>query len=318
MEAPADRKTYDNVRFEGDLARINVLRLRGDAQVAKQLCRELLLHKPESEQAHALMGELCMDNGEFNEAADWFEMAASHAPDSGSLKTRAEQARRRVEEVEALATARKLGIPTSRSKMHIFAGTLLVIVLAVCALAFYIGGQLGQGNRVRTINTPLTLSPAPATATTSPTEEPALGFALPAADDRLLKALQGSSTLGARTQLAYRDPRGPTLVVSLEAPPGEFTTRELASDAATILNENIEAAAVTIRYLRGGEPLAMAKMTRARLDAAVAANRSTVTALEDVWPDVEPPKTEKPSSNETQGGSPESVPVPVPETTSGP
>lgn len=318
MEVPANRKTYDNVRFEADLARINVLRLRGDAQVAKQLCRELLLHKPESEQAHALMGELCMDSGEFNEAADWFEMAASHAPDSWSLKARAEQARRRVEEVEALATARKLGIPTSRSKMNVFAGSLLIIVLAICALAFYIGGQLGQGNRVRTINTPLTLSPAPAVSSTRPATDPVVGFSLPTSDERLLKTLQGSSSLGARTLLAYRDPRGPTFVISLEAPPGEFTTRELASDAAMVLNENPEAAAVTIRYLRGGEPLAMARMSRSNLDAAVAANRPTVSALEDVWPVVEPPKTEKPSSNETQGVSSESVTVPASETPSGP
>ena len=257
-----------------------------------------------------------MDCGEFNQAADWFEMAASHAPDSASLKQRADQARRRVDEVEALATAKKLGIPSSRNKMYVCAGGLLAFVVAICALAFYLGGQVGNA-KPKTINTPLTLSPAPSPNETGPMVTTKDGFALPDSDARLLKTLQETSALGARILLAYRDPRGPSLVVSLEAPPGEFTTKELSDDAGALLTEIQDATAVTVRYLRAGESLAIAKPTRTERDAALTANKPASTALEDIWPNVEAPKPDKPAATETQGASTESVTVPATDNSAG-
>ena len=49
-----------------------------------------------------------------------------------------------------------------------------------------------------------------------------------------------SSVLGGRVLLAYRDPRGRNLVVSLEAPVGEFTVTALALDAAQVLRDDPE------------------------------------------------------------------------------
>ncbi len=318
MEVPGASSSYDRSTFEGDLARINVLRLRGDFDGAKELCRALLFHKPESEQAHALMGDLSLESGEYREAADWYEMAASHAPDSANLKRKADLARRRVEETEALDTARRMGIPATRGKMHLFAGAMLGLVVIVSLIAFTIGGQLGREGKVQTINDPLMLSPAPAPGPDSPDAPKIEGFKLPSSDQSVLDKLKSSSTLGSRILLAYRDPRGPMLVVSLEAPPGEFTKVALSTDAATLLAENTDVQAVGLRYLRGGEPLAMARLLRADADKAKAEGRTPESALTEIWPAVDPDNTSKASTSETPAAPGESVSVPVRETIEGP
>lgn len=283
MEVPASSKGF--AQLEADLARINVMRLRGDIQAAKHLCAELLAQKPDFAQAQSLMADLCMDSSDFMKAADWYDMAAANSEESLILHQRAEQARRRVQEVEALAATKRLGIPTSRNKLNIMAGVLLGMVATVCLLAFYIGGQLGKREPQTTINAPLSLTPPPG-QTQKPQDVPRPSFSLPAGDERVLNLLK-SSVLGGRVLLAYRDPRGRNLVVSLEAPVGEFTVTALALDAAQVLRDDPESDRVTIRYLRSGETLAIATLSRVNHDAAVSANKDLGTALEAVWPSLE-------------------------------
>lgn len=284
LEVPVNGKSF--AQLEADLARINVMRLRGDIQTAKHLCAELLAQKPDFAQAQALMGDLCMDSDEYLKAADWYEMAAANSDESPTLHHRAELARRRVDEVEALAATKRLGIPTSRNKLNFFAGLLLTMVLAVCGMAFYVGGQLGNKEATKVINRPLNLSPQPGP---SPKEAPpaAPAFSLPAGDERVFNSLKGSA-LGSRVLLAYRDPRGPTLVVSVEAPAGEFTKTAIALDAAQFLRDDPSLDRVVVRFLRGGETLAIGTLTRKSYDSAVAESKDLGQALEDVWPSVEP------------------------------
>lgn len=311
MEVPVGNKGL--AQLEADLARINVMRLRGDIQTAKHLCAELLAQKPDFAQAQALMGDLCMDSGDFMKAADWFDMAAANSEESPILHERAELARRRVQEVEALAATKRLGIPTSRNKLNVWAGLFLGIVAAVCLLAFYLGGQFGKQEPAKTIKAPLELSPAPGT-TQKPQDVPKPSFSLPASDERVLNLLKGS-ILGSRVLLAYRDPRGPSLVVTLEAPAGEFTVTALGLDAAQILRDDQESARVTIRYMRNGENLAMATMTRQNYDAAVASNKDLGTALEEVWPSL----SSTPTSEQEQNSPPSPDPrEPETETPAGP
>lgn len=302
LEVPVGSKGL--AQFEADLARINVMRLRGDIQTAKHLCGELLAQRTDFAQAQALMGDLCMDSGDFMKAADWYDMAAANSGEATVLHQRAAKARHRVEEVEALAATKRLGIPTSRNKLNILAGVMLGMVLAVCALAFYIGGQLGKREPLKTINQPLSLSPPPSNPLGPPAPS-APAFALPSGDERVLSVLKGS-VLGGRVLLAYRDPRGPALVVTLEAPSGEFTASALALDAAQFLRDDPALIRVIVRYLRNGETLAMASLSRVKYDAAVAANQDLATALDDIWPKLEPEAKEKPKASETHGPQPPS------------
>ena len=291
MEAPDQNKPYPIEAFEADLARVNVLRMRGELDAARELCRQALSRKPEHEQAYALMGDLSLEAGDLAGAAEWYEMAASHAPDSARLRQKAEVIRQRLNDQEALQTAQKLGIPTTKSRIQLFAWTLFGLVTALILVAFVLGSQLSQTRAVRAITDPLNLS-APQASSSAPDPAPVVvGFALPKADQALMDALRQIPEFKDRVQLASVDPRGPRAVVSLEAPPGEFTTEALAADARLILRFRAADSAVTLRYLRAGEPLAMAELTREAMERADREGRPLDQALSQVWPVLESPST---------------------------
>ncbi len=299
---------YSAGQFEADLARVNVLRLRGDLSAAERECRAILGHKPESEQAHALMGDIKLDQGDLEVAAEWFEIAASHAPDSSLLRSRAAAIRQRREEQEMVAAAKRLGMPTSRGKIQAFAATILLIVTAISIVAFILGGQLGNRSRVQTIRDPLELTNAPETEKPTAVPPAVTGFQLPGGDRRLLEFLRGVPSLGDRVLNANTDPRGPRIQVALEAPPGEFTRDALADDAALVLVRRPEANDVTIRYLRDGQALAMADLNRADYERALNEQRPIGSALTSIWPTQE---TSPPPVGETSPPPDQSVSVPA-------
>ncbi len=62
------------------LARINLLRIRGQRREAINICEEILKYHPENADALAVRGDLAFDEGNLNEASRWYRTAADAAP----------------------------------------------------------------------------------------------------------------------------------------------------------------------------------------------------------------------------------------------
>ena len=100
-----------------ELARANLLRMRGEYKVAEDICLAILRRHPNSATANTLLGDICADRGDLKQAADWYDMALDITPDSESDRRKLEAMRRRIKEHEAAEAAKHLGLPESKPKI---------------------------------------------------------------------------------------------------------------------------------------------------------------------------------------------------------
>jgi len=65
----------DRQILQAELARVNLLRIRGDISSSKALCLSILKRFPESVDAHVMMGDLHSEQGDLPPAAEWYALA---------------------------------------------------------------------------------------------------------------------------------------------------------------------------------------------------------------------------------------------------
>lgn len=65
----------DRQVLQAELARVNLLRIRGDLSSSKTLCLSILKRFPESVDAHVMMGDLHAEQGDLAPAAEWYALA---------------------------------------------------------------------------------------------------------------------------------------------------------------------------------------------------------------------------------------------------
>lgn len=79
------------------LAQANLLRMRGQWEEAMRVCAGVLRQFPSNVHAHALMGDIYRDQGNLEEAAQWYKLALDLAPDSVVDRQKLEQVQRELE-----------------------------------------------------------------------------------------------------------------------------------------------------------------------------------------------------------------------------
>jgi len=79
------------------LAHANLLRMRGQWEEAMRVCADVLRQFPSNVHAHALMGDIYRDQGNLEEAAQWYKLALDLAPDSAVDRRRLEQVQQELE-----------------------------------------------------------------------------------------------------------------------------------------------------------------------------------------------------------------------------
>jgi hypothetical protein len=65
----------DRQILQAELARVNLLRIRGDVSSSKTLCLSILKRFPESIDAHVMMGDLHAEQADLGPAAEWYSLA---------------------------------------------------------------------------------------------------------------------------------------------------------------------------------------------------------------------------------------------------
>src|SRR5579872_6736771 len=68
--------------FDADLARANLLRMRADYKRAEDLCLTILKSNPKSAATHSLLGDIYSDQGQLEQAAQWYGLSLDLDPSS--------------------------------------------------------------------------------------------------------------------------------------------------------------------------------------------------------------------------------------------
>lgn len=285
----------NHAEVENALAKANVLRMRGEVGLAKELCREILTHVPESEYTHALMGDIWADEGRLDEAIKWYELAASYHPESELIRQRLNTAHQHQKEAEAFETAQKLGIPTTKNKILGFTAVMLAMVAAIAGISFFLGRKLKDGESPgKVITREIAGNPVEQQATNPSvqTNEPS-GIA----DDKaLLDDLRKIEALGENVLAAWTDPRGGGLVVTLLGV-NDRPLETVADSAARILDSRPTVEKVFVRLVDGTKTIGVAELSRKNLDRVRTSNDPLTSALDSPWP---PSPTSEPAPKPTE------------------
>ena len=72
----SDREVYP------EIARANLLRMKGEYEQAIEICLSILRRFPSNETAHALLGDIYADQGKLDDAIQWYELLVELAPNN--------------------------------------------------------------------------------------------------------------------------------------------------------------------------------------------------------------------------------------------
>lgn len=291
LGAPGAASGQDQDQLDNELARVNVLRLRGQYQEAKEVGLGILKTAPHHADTLSLMGDIALEMGELESAERYYRSALDYNPGSPVETRKLAAIRKRIDDRRAAEMAKKLGLSSGGPQVAIFVVTTLLFVAALGVLAFT------MGSRARSVGPPPAITgkidvakPAPAPAprpeikpdpqpesTPAPEQQPVV------AEDALIeRAIKDRTSHGLKLLGAISDPRNrsATLTYKVEAP---FSKEQLATLAVDSLEAMPEVNRVIVRTTIEGEFAMIGELSREALGKVKAGELAASDALEDFW-----------------------------------
>jgi hypothetical protein len=218
-----------------ELARTNLLRMRGEYKKAVTVCLSVLKRYPNNATAHTLLGDIYAEQGDLPHAKEWYELAIDLGTASEIDKKKLESINQRLTDREAARTAQRLGKAQEghRRSGLMIAGVAGLLVL-VAAASYLLGQSINDAKSEigsSAVRTPIGITNGngqdanPGEDPENPTVNVAPSLSPP--DQSMLALLQGEPSLKDRILTVEEDPRHSLLTVTVLAAPGE-STPELA------------------------------------------------------------------------------------------
>jgi len=249
-----------------ELARANLLRMRGDYKQAEDVCLKVLRRFPNNASANTLLGDICAELGELDQAASWYELALDLNPESKADQERLAAVQQRKSDREAATTAKLLGLPTTRPKGVLVASLFLVFIVAVGIVSYSIGKNI-----VSSRQDPRTVVDIPVTIPNQPLRnppkqsEPDNGEVASSGvkEDRdLLSMISASSSSGTKLISVEKDPRTNDLTITYRCTVEE-NVKGIGAHLATLgLDKVRECNKVIIRAAVDGQLAMVAEVHR--------------------------------------------------------
>lgn len=271
-----------------ELARANLLRMRSDYGSAEALCLSILKRYPNNATVHTLLGDICAEQGDLEQAVQWYELALDLDPQSTTDRAKMLAVRERIRQRDTAAGAEQLGLPDRNANVPVLA-ILAVAILAMVALgSYFIGaGYKAKESASRVIDTPID-APKSESAVPAP----------PSPQTPLLKMHESSADHDFGVQVAQKsaqpvsilevtsDPRNRAITITYAAGANEDEKRLGAEVARTALDLSQETLTITVRAIREDALIYMADATRAHYQTIdPTAGDSWVTHLmSNEWP----------------------------------
>lgn len=308
----------DRKILQAELARVNLLRIRGDVSSSKTLCLSILKRFPESVDAHVMMGDLHAEQADLAPAAEWYSLALDidrNAPGVAVKLSRIQAAL----DISGQASHSRALIANSR---HM--SPWLYLVVAASAIAIISVGYIaGLGSPSKSVSSKSSVterveSPKPVSAPAStPVEAPPTTVPSPLAtnkndfgappaatqlpsspietkttgtkenpllvvdDQKLLDQVSNQSKFGKHVISIMADPREKSMILTYNVAQGEHGRYMGAILADIAMEYDIKAMKVTIRGVRNGVLSYVADVPREKIMAIEAREKKDVQDIED-------------------------------------
>jgi RNA polymerase subunit RPABC4/transcription elongation factor Spt4 len=257
-----------------ELARANLLRMRGEYKGALDQCRSILHKFPNNVSANQLLGDLCVETGDLEQAKEWYELALDIAPNHAQIQKKLNEVQQTLEHAETEGLVEQLGLPPSKPKNGLIAVGLAALVLGVGAIAYILGTQKPAATSVNGVTRTQIQAPSTSVtnpqvdtttgtegAVTSPTTTPPSG----STEEASLAQIVGQrSTNGSKLLSLVVDPRTNLLTLTYRAEAADDKRLIGAELAATTFENGPSIRLITIRAIENG---AVAYVADARRDA---------------------------------------------------
>ncbi len=281
-----------------ELTKANLARMRGNVDEGIDICLGVLRRFPNNASAHILLGDFYSDRNDLPKAAEWYEMAVDLSPDSVAAKGKLEGVRERMVNNEAVATAKRLGLPQRASHVVAYIVGVTLLIAIVGGASFVLGGQFkaDQDDNPARVSSPVVLPGRPNLPQMEPLMVPS--------ERALLQAIKARSQLGDSLIGLLEDPRTPSLTVTVRGKKDQ----PIEVLAATAVRDTFDAAPayrqVTVRVVVTDQIVLVADVTSEAYAAAKGLSRDTDLSAfaAQIIPHVETtPPSVSPKSNPAVG-----------------
>lgn len=283
-----------NPSIDADLAKANLLRLRGDYAAAHKLCMAILDRATQDPTVAALLGDIAAEQGNYESAAQWYEVAVDGGAGVG-IADKLTAIQLRIKERDARNTEKAVGLPPrTHVPLSLLLGTSVVVILLLVA-AYVLGAAKHQAPVASGQQGPIVLpridSPTPTKANESkvgPPPVPPSSAPVPVIDPDLATAFANADGVLSKVTGAELDPRSHTVTITAPADPGEDTRTLAASLAGAVFERVKDAQSVTIRVTRLLKPVLVADATREKFESLTngqsgASAQVDTSILSNVW-----------------------------------
>lgn len=134
------------------LAEANLFRMRGNWEAAEQKCVEVLRMYPNNATAHSLLGDIYANQGRWEEAVQWYQLATDLDPSNQADRAKLEQARQRLLSAPPAQRASALSTSGGAGRHSFLLGPraqFAIIVVLTCVVALlYLGTRPKQEDRL--------------------------------------------------------------------------------------------------------------------------------------------------------------------------
>ena len=308
----------DRQILQAELARVNLLRIRGDVSSSKTLCLSILKRFPESVDAHVMMGDLHAEQGDLPPAAEWYSLALDLDRNAPGVSVK----------LSRVQAALDISGQASRSRAMIVTGKRmspwLYVAVAASAIAIVAVGYIaGMGTPERsaaqkpaisdrivspkvadntpkpstssaatTIPSPASVNPMPnnfgpepstinppgETKSTTATKETSASVV---EDQKLFDQVSNRSKFGKHVVGILADPRAHSMILTYNVADGEHGRYMGAILADVALEYDKKVMEVTIRGVRNGVLSYIADVPREKIMAVEAREKKNVQDLEN-------------------------------------
>lgn len=131
------------LQLQGELSRVNLLRIRGDISSAKTLCLATLKKFPTSVDAHVMMGDLHSEQADLAPAAEWYALALDLDPSAPGVSVKLNRIRAAMD-ISNAATQQKVLIDSGKKVSPWLVGSISAVAVAVAVLAAVVGSNSGK------------------------------------------------------------------------------------------------------------------------------------------------------------------------------
>lgn len=314
LGAPASNNLYigrnvDEDALHGNLAKANLLRLRGDYAEAEKVCVALLAAHPDSAATHTLLGDIAFSQDKADQAVQHYEIANNLEPNSVEIQRKLHDAQALRASHETISTVDQLGLP-SKSPVPwtaigfgafaaIAVGAVVMIALALAPHSAVVPRPVapivatssmtvkpGVTKANDTVSKPVASVPEskPAEATAPATTAPAVTAAPLALDDQnLLQAIQSKSGYGAHLQALASNPRDHSVALTFSYGADEDPRRIGAQLAKDTLDQSGDSLSVTVRGVRDQKLEYMADVPRTKYADTITDAWRSANPGDDAW-----------------------------------